>query len=73
MEALRECSLAEDRKFGPLLSCDGVDFTLTFEQSIFAIGLAALLILSLPLHMRKLLSQDAKALATSVYKLKVVS
>jgi hypothetical protein len=73
MEVFRECSLAEDRKFGPVLRCDRLDFTLTFEQSILAIGVSGLLILSLSLYLRKLLSQEAKALATSVYKFKIVS
>jgi hypothetical protein len=73
MGVFRECSLAEDRKFGPVLRCDRFDFTLTFEQSLFSIGLSGLLILSLPLHLRNLLSQEAKALATNVYKFEIVS
>ncbi|KAL2876417.1 hypothetical protein SGCOL_008417 [Colletotrichum sp. CLE4] len=50
------CSLTADDAFGPIVQhCrDGFDFTLTFEQCLFTILLASLLILIAPLRFRYL-------------------
>jgi hypothetical protein len=71
MGTLTECSLAEDQKFGPALGCNGFDFTLAFEQSMLAIGIYGLFLLSLPYHIKRLLNQEAKSLATGLFRFKI--
>src|ERR1700761_3091207 len=67
------CSLAADRKFGPLIQCKEFDFTLVFEQSILVIAVSTLFLISIPLRLKKVLSQDEKTFATKGYYAKLVS
>ncbi|KAF2667127.1 P-loop containing nucleoside triphosphate hydrolase protein [Microthyrium microscopicum] len=71
MEIYRKCSLNEDKKFGPVLNCDGIDFTLTFEQSIFALGVSVIFLVFLPLQLRQLVRLEEKTCANFLYKSKI--
>ena len=69
----QQCSSLANRNFGWLVVCDTFDSNFVFEQSIFTIGASVLLLLIIPLRVRRLLGDDPKALATGVYRWKIVS
>lgn len=72
---MASCEPWNDNAFGPIVKgCrSDFDFTLLFEQSVFTIGPAALLLLFTPPRLVKLSGAHAKTLPTPVRSVKAVS
>jgi ATP-binding cassette subfamily C (CFTR/MRP) protein 1 len=66
------CDQLADRLFGPTIKCSQFDFTLTFEQSIFGIGISALFLLWFPLKIWRLHGGPIKTLTNPIYISKIV-
>jgi hypothetical protein len=66
------CNLAQDGLFGPGVPCSQFDFTLTFEQSIFGIGISAVLLLLFPLRLAILRRATIKTSENAIYLFKIV-
>jgi ATP-binding cassette subfamily C (CFTR/MRP) protein 1 len=66
------CSVVADRNFGPGVKCDQFDFTLTFEQSIFGIGISSVLLLLFPFRVWSLYRATIKTVKNSIYASKIV-
>lgn len=66
------CTELTDSQFGPVANCDQFDFTLTFEQSIFGIGISALFLLWLPFKLQSLYGASIRTTASAIHKAKIV-
>lgn len=66
------CTELLDSHFGPIAKCDQFDFTLTFEQSIFGIGISALFLLWLPFKLRNLYGASIRTTTSAIHKAKIV-
>lgn len=70
------CVLSDDAAFGPIVNdrCrDGFDFTIVFEQSVFVILPAALLLLVGPIRLRQLYRARVRVSSSSRRVAKLVS
>lgn len=70
------CAPTADAAFGPVVdtACrDGFDFTLVFEQSIFVLAPAAVLVLVAPLRLRQLRKSPIKVADNASRMVKLVS
>ncbi|KAF2396774.1 P-loop containing nucleoside triphosphate hydrolase protein [Trichodelitschia bisporula] len=67
----RSCDVLADRSFGPGVKCDQFDFTVTFEQSIFGIGVSSLFLLLLPLRLWLLRRASTKTRSHPIYAFKI--
>ncbi|KAH8666573.1 P-loop containing nucleoside triphosphate hydrolase protein [Xylariales sp. PMI_506] len=66
-------SVCSDNSFGPADSCPGAfDFTILFEQSILSIGTSAILLILLPLQLRRVWRSARKTLPSSTFAEKAV-
>jgi len=74
MMALYACSLSNDDEFGPRVNphCRNFDFTLFFEDAIFSVLPAAILLLILPLRLIHLLRSPVKVISRRLAIYKVV-
>lgn len=70
--APNSCTVTTDSHFGPTAKCSQFDFTLTFEQSIFGIGINALFLLWLPFKLRILYSAPIRTTSNVIHKAKTV-
>jgi len=66
------CTVLTDRSFGPGVKCEQFDFTLTFEQAIFGIGVSALLLILIPLRILRVFNEERKTTQNSIYYSKIV-
>jgi ATP-binding cassette subfamily C (CFTR/MRP) protein 1 len=67
------CDVAVDRKFGPGVQCSQFDFTLTFEQSIFGIGISTIFLLLFPVRAKQLFCAPIKTTQHPIYLAKIVN
>jgi ATP-binding cassette, subfamily C (CFTR/MRP), member 1 len=68
----KTCNLLADDKFGPGVDCSQFDFTLTFEQSIFGIGISSVLLLLFPVRLALLRGATIKTSENTIYLFKIV-
>jgi ATP-binding cassette, subfamily C (CFTR/MRP), member 1 len=68
----QDCISALDRDFGPVVSCRDFDFTLSFEQSIFEIGVSSLFLVVLPFCLWIRLQIPRELISTPFFSVKVV-
>lgn len=66
------CNLAQDGLFGPGVPCSQFDFTLTFEQAIFGVGITAFFLLLFVFRLGQLHGQSIKTLPNLVFPAKLV-
>jgi hypothetical protein len=54
------CDAAKDGQFGPGINCSAFDFTLTFEQAIFGIGITSFYLILFIIRLGQLYGQSIK-------------
>jgi ATP-binding cassette subfamily C (CFTR/MRP) protein 1 len=67
------CNAAADGKFGPGIQCSQFDFTLSFEQTIFFLGVSASFLIFFPWRTYQLYGTTIKTIKSAFHPLKVVS
>jgi hypothetical protein len=68
----QDCNSTLDREFGPVVACHDFDFTLSFEQSVFEIGVSSLFLVLLPFCLWVRLRTPRKWIKAPFFSVKVV-
>lgn len=71
--ANKSCNVSLDRDFGPGVQCTQFNFMLLFEQSIFGIGISAVLLILSLLRVKRLLRAPVKTSAHPIYIIKMAN
>jgi hypothetical protein len=66
------CDLAKDGLFGPGVQCSQFDFTLTFEQAIFGVGISSIYLICFLIRLGQLHGQSIKTLQSIAFPAKLV-
>jgi hypothetical protein len=66
------CDIAKDQQFGPGVQCSQFDFTLTFEQAIFGIGISSLYLICFIIRLGQLYRKSIKTLPSPIHVTKLV-
>jgi hypothetical protein len=66
------CDPAKDRPFGPGVQCSQFDFTLTFEQAIFGVGISSFYLICSFIRLGQLHRKPIKTLPSPFFAAKLV-
>jgi hypothetical protein len=72
LKANGPCDLAKDGHFGPGVQCSQFDFTLTFEQAVFGVGISSFFLICTFIRLGQLHGQSIKTLSSIAFPAKLV-